>query len=285
MILIADSGSTKTDWRLIDDESKIHQFSTQGINPYFQTGEEIALLIGNELLPGIRPRMQDASLQLFFYGAGCRAADKKQLVAAALSTQFPEAEIIIETDMLGAARSVCGHQAGIAAILGTGMNTCVYDGTNITANRTSLGYILGDEGSGAHLGKIFITAFLNDELPAAMAARFSERFKLSKDEIIDSIYKKPMPNRFLASFSRFIYQNLKEQCMIDLVSGCFSEFFDRHVCKYPQHRELKLSCAGSVAFYYSNILRAVAENKGVNIDTIVETPIAGLTLYHLESED
>jgi glucosamine kinase len=284
MILIADSGSTKTDWRLIDDEQKIRQFSTQGINPYFQTGEEIASIIGTELLPGLPPMGQNGS-QLFFYGAGCRAADKKQLVKDALLEQFPVAEITVETDMLGAARSVCGHNPGIAAILGTGMNTCVYDGKQITENRTSLGYILGDEGSGAHLGKTFIMAFLNDELPAALSERFKERFKLSKDGIIDSVYKKPMPNRFLAGFSRFIYQNLKEQYMIDLVSGCFSQFFDKHICKYPQHKELKLSCAGSVAFYYSNILRAVAENKGVNMDTVVETPIAGLTLYHLESTD
>jgi len=284
MILIADSGSTKTDWRLIDDEQKIRQFSTQGINPYFQTGEEIASIIGTELLPGLASTGRN-ELQLFFYGAGCRAADKKQLVKEALSAQFRDAAVTVETDMLGAARSVCGHQPGIAAILGTGMNTCVYDGKQITENRTSLGYILGDEGSGAHLGKTFITAFLNDELPAAISERFKDRFKLSKDVIIDSVYKKPLPNRFLAGFSRFIYQNLKEQYMIDLVSGCFSEFFDKHICKYPQHRELKLSCAGSVAFYYSNILRAVAENKGVNIDTVVETPIAGLTLYHLENTD
>jgi len=283
MILIADSGSTKTDWRLIDDEQKIRQFSSQGINPYFQTGEEIASILRNELLPGLPPQTE-TSPELFFYGAGCRAADKKELVRNALLEVFPGATINVETDMLGAARSVCGHNPGIAAILGTGMNTCVYDGKQITENRASLGYILGDEGSGAHLGKTFITAFLNDELPAALSDRFKERFKLSKDEIINSVYKKPMPNRYLAGFSKFIYQNLKEQYVIDLVSGCFSEFFDKHICKYQQHKELKLSCAGSVAFYYSNILRAVAENKGVNIDTVVETPIAGLTLYHLEEE-
>ncbi|MCW3101825.1 MAG: hypothetical protein JWO09_265 [Bacteroidetes bacterium] len=282
MILIADSGSTKTDWRLIDDEQKIRQFSSQGINPYFQTNEEIASIIRNELLPGLPPGTEKGP-ELFFYGAGCRAADKNELVKNALSEVFPDAKISVETDMLGAARSVCGHNPGIAAILGTGMNTCVYDGKQITENRTSLGYILGDEGSGAHLGKTFITDFLNDELPAALSERFKERFKLTKDEIINSVYKKPMPNRYLAGFSKFIYQNLKEQYMIDLVSGCFSGFFEKHICKYPQHRELKLSCAGSVAFYYSNILRAVAENKGVNIDTVVETPIAGLTLYHLES--
>lgn len=281
MILIADSGSTKTDWRLIDEQKKIHQFSSQGINPYFQNSSEIAALIKTELLHFSAAAKAST---IFFYGAGCRADDKKQIVREALLENFPGAQISIETDMLGAARSVCGHQPGIAAILGTGMNSCVYDGSEITENRLSLGYILGDEGSGAHLGKTLIIKYLNDELPETLALRFSERFKISKDEIIDAVYKKPMPNRFLASFSKFIYQNLKEQVMIDLVSKCFAEFFDRHICKYPQHKTLKLSCVGSVAFYYSNILRAVAENKGVNIDTIVETPIAGLTLYHLGEE-
>jgi N-acetylglucosamine kinase-like BadF-type ATPase len=184
--------------------------------------------------------------------------------------------------MLGAARSACGHNPGIAAILGTGMNSCYYDGKNISESRASLGYILGDEGSGAHIGKTFISHYLNDELPAEIARRFEQRFNLSKDMIIDAVYRKPMPNRFLGSFSKFVYQNQKEQFIIDMLVKCFHQFFDKHICRYPQHKEIKLSCVGSIAFYYSNILRSVGEDRGVNIDTIVETPIAGLTLYHLE---
>jgi N-acetylglucosamine kinase-like BadF-type ATPase len=304
LILIADSGSTKTDWRLIDDNKQIHQFSSQGINPYFQTSEQISEILRSELLPQISALSAAADqisqlpspnselpspnsklpTQLFFYGAGCRVEDKKQIVMSALKENFPTAEIEIHTDLLGAARSLCGSKPGIAAILGTGANTCYYDGEKIAENRTSLGYVLGDEGSGAHIGKTFIQAYLNDELPTDLSNRFYERFKLSKDEIIDAVYKKPMPNRFLASFSKFIYQNLKEQYVLDLVADCFRQFFDKHICKYEKHKELKLSCTGSVAFYYSNILRAVAADKGVNIDTIVETPISGLTLYHLGEE-
>lgn len=282
MILIADSGSTKTDWRLIDAEKKIHQFGTQGINPYFQTREEVISVFEKEIPENIRLLIRDQKVQIHFYGAGCSAEDKKQLVKDALAATFPIAEIFIESDMLAAARSVCGHTPGIAAILGTGMNSCYYDGKKIAENRTSLGFILGDEGSGAHLGKTLIQYYLNDELPSSLTERFNERFKLSKNEIIDAVYKKPMPNRYLASYSKFIYQNLKEQFIIDMVSKCFNEFFDKHICKYSQHKELKLSLVGSVAFYYSNILRSVAEDKGVNIDVVVETPIAGLTLYHLE---
>jgi glucosamine kinase len=284
MILIADSGSTKTDWRLIDDEQKIHQYTTQGTNPYFQTKDQISEIVRSELLPQLSIRPETFHPEIYFYGAGCSAEQKKLIVKEALSAIFPAADIHVETDLLGAARSVCGHLPGIVAILGTGMNTCYYDGKRIVMSRTSLGYILGDEGSGAHIGKTLVQHYLNDELPGELSIRFSERFKLSKDEIIDAVYRKPMPNRFLASFSKFAFQNIKEQFMIDLVSKCFTEFFDRHICKYPQHKELKLSCVGSVAFYYSNILRSIGEDRGVHIDTIVETPIAGLTLYHLEKK-
>lgn len=282
MILIADSGSTKTDWRLIDDKKQIHQFATQGINPYFQSTEQIIELLNSDLIPQLESNFSNLISNIFFYGAGCGADSKKEIVSKALLKIFPKANIVIETDMLGAARSLCGQNPGIAAILGTGANTCYYDGENIVENRASLGYALGDEGSGAHIGKTFIQAYLNKEMPENLSNRFFERFKLGQDEILDAVYKQPMPNRFLASFSKFIYQNLKEQYVIDLVADCFNQFFDKHICKYEKHKEVKLSCTGSVAFYYSNILRAVAANKGVNIDTITETPIAGLTLYHLD---
>lgn len=284
MILIADSGSTKTDWRLIDNDKRIYQLNTQGINPYFQTSDEISTILKSELISQIIPAFHHPVSNVFFYGAGCRAEDKKQIVRIALKENFPGPVIEIESDMLGAARSLCGVNPGIATIIGTGMNTCFYDGNKITENRTSLGYVLGDEGSGAYIGKKLIAAWLNDELPEQLSLRFYERYKLSKDDILDSVYRKPMPNRFLASFSKFVYQNLKEQYCIDLVRLCFEEFFDKYICKYTQHKNVKLSCTGSVAYYYSNILRSVAESKGVNIDKIVETPIAGLTLYHLGEE-
>lgn len=284
MILIADSGSTKTDWRLIDDENKIHQGATQGFNPYFRTSEDLSAVIKNELLPNFQLLKFNSKLQIFFYGAGCGAASKKEIVFSALQKEFPNASIEINTDLLAAARATCGKHPGIAAILGTGANTCYYNGKEIIENIASLGYVLGDEGSGAHIGKTFVQAYLNKEMPEDLAERFYARFKLGKDEILDAVYKQPYSNRFLASFSKFIYQNLKEQFLVDLVAGCFEEFFTRHILKYAKHQEVKLSCVGSVAFYYSNILRAVAANKGVNIDTIIESPIAGLTLFHLEKE-
>lgn len=280
MIIIADSGSTKTDWRLIDNKNQIYQYATQGINPYFQDEVEISEIIKSEFLPQLKSHIIPPQSHIYFYGAGCGADAKKEIIQVALNENFPFSIIEVNTDLLAAARALCGSNPAIAAILGTGSNTCYYDGSTIIENRASLGFIMGDEGSGAHIGKTFIQSYLNKAMPTDLSARFFERFKLSTNDILDAVYKKPMPNRFLASFSKFIYQNLKEQYVIDLVANCFEQFFDKHICKYEKHKELKLSCVGSVAFYYSNILRAVAVKKGVNIDIIIETPIAGLTLYH-----
>lgn len=283
MILIADSGSTKTDWRLIDANHQIYQYTTQGINPYFQNHQEMIHIIQTELLSQLMTGMPPHISEIHFYGAGCGAVQRKRQVASALSPFFSSAHIDIHTDMLGAAHALCGSEPGIVAILGTGSNTCYYDGSGIAENHASLGFILGDEGSGAHIGKTFIQAFLNKELPDALATRFTERFQLDKDQILDKVYRQPMPNRFLASFSKFIFQNLKEQYLIDLVASCFEELFDKHILKY-EHISLKLNCVGSVAYYFSNILRAVAVNKGVTVGKIIETPIAALTLYHLNEE-
>lgn len=282
MILIADSGSTKTDWRLIDDNNQIHQFASQGINPYFQSPADIIAILQSELLLSLTDVQSFSAdnLEVQFYGAGCELKEKKELVAAAIKEVFLSATVEVNSDMLAAARALCGSNPGIVAILGTGSNTCFYDGTAIVESVDSLGYILGDEGSGAHIGKTFIQAYLNKEMPEHLSERFYKRTKLGLAEMLDAVYKQPLPNRFLASFSKFIYQNLKEQFIIDLVADCMEQFFEKHICKYEQHKTVKLSCVGSVGFYYSNILRAVANKNGVNIEAIVETPIAGLTLFH-----
>ena len=293
MILIADSGSTKTDWRLIDDDKHIHQFTTIGFNPYWQDTETIYAELKNNLLPKIKevkskiqdPRSKPETLNLkletvFFYGAGCSTSAKTKVVEDALKKCFSDSIIEVQHDLLAAAHALCGNDAGIASILGTGSNSCYYDGKKIAEHMDSLGFLLGDEGSGAHIGKTFIQAFLNRELPKQIEQQFSERYKLSKEEILDTVYKKPMPNKFMASFSKFVYQNIKEQYMVDLVVGCFNQFFDKHICKYTKYKEVPFHCVGSVGFYYSNLLRRVAEQRGIKVGKIIETPIAALTLYH-----
>lgn len=283
MILIADSGSTKTDWRLIDENRNIKQFSTLGFNPFFQSEKDISLELKQNLLPHLGLR-EDDFLEIHFYGAGCSSDQKCEIVKEGLSSVFKKSKIKVEHDLLAAARALCGQQRGIAAILGTGSNSCYYNGEEITEHIPSLGFILGDEGSGAHLGKKLIAAYLYNEMPLELAKRFNSRFNLSKDDILDAIYKKTLPSRYLASFSKFILQNIKEQFLVDLVTDSFSSFFDHHICKYEKHKVEKFNCVGSVGFYFSNILRGVAAEKGVNVGKIIETPIAGLTLYHIGEE-
>lgn len=281
MLLIADSGSTKTSWRYITRDKQISQHSTQGFNPYFQNTAQIADELRNVLVPELRSASHPDPEQVFFYGAGCSNEEKCKVVYLAIKDAFPKAEVEIHHDLLGAARATCGRQPGIAAILGTGSNSCSYDGEDITEHIPSLGYILGDEGSGAHLGKNLISGYLYRELPDDLDRRFRERFNLNKDEVLESIYKKPLPNRYLATFSKFIFQNMNDPWMLKMVTRCFSEFFDHHICKYSNYDKLPMHVVGSVGFYYSNILRAIATERGVLVDKILEAPIAGLTLYHL----
>ena len=285
MLVLADSGSTKTDWRLIEDSTKIHQFSTQGISPYFMDETGILKMLKDEFPFAYLNLIEESDTSLYFYGSGCGTNEKSTVLANTLQSFFINSNIEVHSDMLGAARSLCGKNEGIAAILGTGSNTCYYNGNTTYSPTPSLGYVLGDEGSGAFIGKKFIEALLNKELPKQLEDNFYQRFQLDKSNILDAVYRKHYPNRFLASFSKFVYQNLKEKAISDLVINCFRMYFDKHICKYPNHKELPVNFTGSVAFYFSNLLRGVASEKGVNIGTITESPIAGLTLYHLELDE
>jgi len=283
MNLIADSGSTKTDWRLIDDSGKEHQFSTIGFNPFFQNSTVIA----EELKKNLRPQInlicdsEKNQLNVYFYGAGCSSPEKCEIVSTALKHVFPKSLIEVEHDLLAAARALCGTQEGIAAIMGTGSNSCYYDGSKIVDNVTSLGYILGDEGSGAYIGKHFIQDYLNKEIPENIAKQFRETYNMTDEHILDAVYKQPMPSRFLASFSKFINLHRKEEYFINLVDHNFDQFFNKHICKYKNHRNINMSCVGSVAYYYSDTLKNVAERKGVKLGKILESPIKDLTAYHI----
>lgn len=279
-LLIADSGSTKTDWRFADESGRLHQFHTEGYNPYYVAETYISASLRENLLPALE-QLGEPVRQVFFYGAGCANSEKNALMRETLAGVFGAAEIDVQSDMLGAARALCGRREGIAAILGTGSNSCYYDGAQIVENRPSLGYTLGDEGSGADIGKQLVRAFLYGNLPAALTERFEKRFALDRAAILEKVYRQPFPNRFLASFSKFVYQNLNEQMMTDLVVSSFRAFFDTHICRYEKAKQVQLHCTGSVGFYFSNLLRRVAEEKGIALGTVTESPIAGLALYHL----
>ena len=277
MILIADSGSTKTDWRLQDENKKIHQFRTIGFNPRFHSTQEISNAIAQDLVPKIEA---DKISNVYYYGVACSSPDKIQIVSDALKENIKNAKIEVNHDLLGAARSLCQHHEGMVAILGTGSNSCYYDGENIRENITSLGYILGDEGGGAYMGMKLIKCYLENELPPDLHQLFYQKYKLDKDEILDSVYSKPLPIKFFGSFTPFLLHNIRNPFINKLVYDSFLAFFKKQICKYSKHKEVKLSCTGSIAFYFVDILKQVASDCNVSLDRVIETPIAGLTLYH-----
>lgn len=279
MLLIADSGSTKTDWRFLEKGKAPIAIRTEGYNPYIIPAEKIEESLFRELVPSLNGK---APLAIHFYGAGCGTPEKKNVVASALRIVFPSAEIIIETDLLGAARALCGHEPGIAAILGTGSNSCSYDGETILENRPSLGYVLGDEGGGAALGKQLLRLFLYGDMEELLEKNFRNRFQLDRAQILDSIYRQPLPNRFLASFAKFIFQNIEHPQCAQLVIENFRSFFRHHINRYEQAKHWPLHVTGSVGFYFSNLLRRVAEEEGVRIGRITETPIAGMVNFYEE---
>jgi len=279
MKLIAESGSTKTDWRVISPDGQISQYKTVGFNPYYQTAENIA----DELRKSLLPNLLDISItEVFYYGTGITNAEKAAVIQTAIGSVFPNVQTIeAHSDMLAAARALCGREAGIACILGTGSNSCMYDGENISFQVPPLGFWLGDEGSGGYLGKQLILSYLHQELPEDLRLKFEKRFgKKDRLEIIENAYQKPFPNRYFASFSKFIFDNRQHPFLYQLVSVAFGLFFEKYILKYPDFKMYKIHFTGSVAFYYSDILRRVATEKGCTAGVIMETPIAGLTLFH-----
>lgn len=278
MILIADSGSTKTDWRLIDKNQNISQYKTKGFNPYLQTEIEITTILKEELCTELK---SDIIEKIFFYGAGCSSKKLCDVIHGALQKIFENANIEVEHDLLAAARALFHYEDGIAAILGTGSNSCVYDGKEIIEHIPSTGYILGDEGSGCDMGKRLIKAVVTKDIPKDLHKKFVSQYHADYTLILENVYKKPFPNRYLASFSHFISHNISHPYISELVFKSFNSFFDNYICRYSDYKNKKMRCVGSIGFYLSNILRNAANNNSVALDRIIESPIAGLTLYHI----
>ena len=278
MILIADSGSTKTDWCVVENGQPIQQISTKGINPFFQSEEEISNEIATSLLPQLKTNALDA---VYFYGAGCGFPDKKAMVHRAITKHLQiKREVEVNTDMLAVAHGLCQHEAGIACIMGTGSNSCYYDGKQIVSNVSPLGFILGDEGSGAVLGKLLVGDILKNQMTPELKEKFLKQFGLTPADIIDHVYRKPFPNRFLASLSPFLAQNIDEPCIHALVLGSFKSFLKRNVMQYENFRNSKVHFIGSVAFYYKTILAEAAQEMNIQLGTIIKSPMEGLIKYH-----
>ena len=280
MILIADGGSTKTDWRLIKEGREYKQVQTPGFNPYLVGSDEIEAILWKELQPYID---NTAVSNVYYYGAGCSTPVKNMIVETAFEKIFPNARIYVSHDLLAAAHALCGDKEGIAAILGTGSNSCYYDGKDIKDGIFSLGYFFGDEGSGAYLGKQLLTAYLHKELPEEIETRFKEEYSMSLENILDAVYTKPAPSRFLASFSRFINNNLDHPYIKNMVSVAFRLFYKYQVCCYPRHKDVPVHFVGSVAYHYKDILTEIGLEFGIKTGKFIKAPIDGLVEYHKEN--
>jgi glucosamine kinase len=278
MILVADSGSTKTDWRILDQNVVVAQTQTVGFNPYYQDASSIA----NELINNLLPICKGEIKKVFYYGTGVTNDEKAAIIKEAILKVFPTClHIEAQSDVIGAARAACGRNAGIACILGTGSNSIFFDGEKTGFQIPPLGFWLGDEGSGGHLGKSLLLSYLHKEMPAEIRAKFEEKYgTMDRLTVLENAYHKPFPNRYFASFSRFLFDNLSNDFCCNLVQECFVEFFEKYILKYPMCHEVSVNFVGSVAFYYKDLLTKVADSKGITIGKILETPIGGLVEYH-----
>lgn len=281
MILIADGGSTKADWRLIDKAGKQFDYSTIGFNPFFYSTE----MVIEELQKSFVLEVPVHSIEkVFFYGSGCSDEYRKSILAEAFRKVMPNADVTVEHDLLASAKATCGDDPGIACIMGTGSNTGLYDGENIIDNVTNLGYLLGDEGSGTHLGKKLIRAYFYRELPPHLEQQFDETYNIGKRELLNNMYDGERANVYLASFARFLFEHKDDMYIQHLVHRSFGEFIDRHVMKYKGHEKLPIHFVGSIAFYFSFILEALLSERNLNLGIIIKKPIDNLVQYHLNQE-
>ena len=277
-ILIADSGSTKTDWIAKPFSGEAIQFQSAGLNPFYQTEQEVIAVLEKDVTPNFPFEID----QIFFYGAGCADENSSRPITNGLSSCIPSAKIIeVASDMLGAARGLCGREAGLACILGTGANNAFYDGEKIVRSIGSLGFWLGDEGSGSYLGKTLVVHFLQNELPADLHEKFAAQYPgLDRLVVLNYAYKKPYPNRYFASFSQFIAENRTHSFLQDLLANAFGLFADKYICKHSEAFHVPIHFTGSIAFYYQDILKAVLESKNLRPGRILRSPLEGLLHYY-----
>ncbi|HVZ24677.1 MAG TPA: hypothetical protein VG842_01395, partial [Sediminibacterium sp.] len=275
-LLIADSGATKCEWRLMSGEKQITVI-TQGISPYFLKTPDIISLLQQELLP----RLKKASIsEIHFYGTGLSNPHNVTMVRKALKQVFPGADIEVQTDLLAAARALCGREKGIACILGTGSNSCYYNGKRIVKNSPGIGYILGDEGSGAYLGKKVVQYYLYKTFDEELTARFEKKFQASPVEILDHVYKQPLANRYLASFAIFLAENRGHYMIENIIEDGLNDFFFAHLYKYRESWTTPIHFIGSIAFGFRDVLKELCHTYELELGKVIKTPMKGLLAYH-----
>jgi N-acetylglucosamine kinase-like BadF-type ATPase len=276
MILLADGGSTKVDWCLVDHGVLKKRVYTKGANPFHRTTEDISNEINLLLVPELKNDKIDA---VYFYGAGCAFPEKNELIKHAIAENFEAPCIKVDSDLLGTAVGLWGDKPGIACVLGTGSNSCFYDGEKIVEHVSPLGFMLGDEGSGAVLGRLFMGSCLKNQFSPAIKEAFFKYINLTVPQILDKVYKQPMPSRFMASICPFIKDYLHEQSIHDLVYTAFEDFFKKNVMQYD-YRNHQVSFAGSVAYHFKDILVEVASGLHIEVGDIVQSPMDGLIKFY-----
>lgn len=276
MILIADSGSTNTDWAILK-KSETFRFQSIGLNPYFLNEEQIT----NAILTNFPIEINPAEIQqIYFYGSGCGSDKTKPIIYNALNKLFLKSTIKIDTDLMAAAKALFLDQKGIAAILGTGSNSCLYDGQKIIENLPSLGFILGDEGGSVHMGKLLITDYLNGQLPEDLHKKLCNQFSLNKEAVLSKLYKESNPNLFLSSFGVFLHQYIQSEYIQTLIETSFSQFFVKYIYKYTNYTDYTLRITGSTGFFFKDQLMRSAQTHSIHIDEVIQKPIEKLIAYH-----
>ncbi|MFN5135087.1 MAG: N-acetylglucosamine kinase [Chitinophagaceae bacterium] len=275
--LIADSGATKAEWCLLKGKKK-KVFFTTGISPYLMNTEQIVKMLNKELKPAIK---KEAIAEIYFYGTGCANPDNVKSIRKALKEVFSTAKKVnVDTDIMGAARGVCGKTKGIACILGTGSNACYYNGSRILKSSPGLGYVLGDEGSGAYMGRKVIQHFLYNTFEGELMTKFDNKFKTSRLEILDKVYRQPLPNKYMASFAMFLSENRGHYMIENIIEDSFNDFFFNHIYKFKESWQHPVNFVGGVSFAFKDVLKELCSGYGLQLGRIMKNPMEGLVEYH-----
>jgi glucosamine kinase len=274
--LIADSGSSKTVWCLLNGKKK-KMISTQGISPYFLTNEQIQQILEKELCPKIKNILPE---EIYYYGTGCSNPANVKSVKLALKKVFPKASISVDHDLMGAAKALCGNEKGVACILGTGSNSCYYNGKKIVKNSPGLGFILGDEGNRAYLGKRVVQYYLYNTFDPDLMERFNTKFNTNAVEILEAVYRKPLPNRYLANFTIFLVENRGHYMIENIIEDSFNDFFFNHIYKYRESWTMPVHFIGSVAYGFRDILKEMCDAYELQLGRVLKHPMDGLVKYH-----
>ena len=267
--LVIDAGSTKMEWVLSEKRKVVQRFQTQGFNPNYANESQFV-----EILTGLE--ITQEPLKVYFYGSGCGTEANCQLIVRHLANRFPKAEVEVGTDMLGAARALLGREKGIACILGTGANSCVYDGEKITERAVSLGYLVGDEGSGCYIGRKLVRAYFYDLMPLELKLEFEKVYQLNIKDFIDRVYHQPEASKYLAGFTEFAGEHQSHPFIQQLVKSCFKDFVDAFVLRYPDCRNYRVCFVGSVAFYFQYLLHECLSAEGLTMGKVMRSPMEGL---------